>query len=213
MDNQQMETVVRDEPHGDTVAGGGTAKPSKGAKATKAKTVLRLPAVSFKSVHGFLHRAGGHAQSAAHALIRNAVQLSSSSSTLDVFSVSLDVVEHEQELLAALVELSWGGLLEECPAQAVLHDAWGETRWLQRMGFYSLECWIANRLELLLWRGWREAHTRAKPVPAPTPHPAASMRGLVCKSLAGAIREQCAASAPAALGERTPDATWGTAAS
>jgi hypothetical protein len=100
---------------------------------------------------------------------------------------------------------------QECPAPAVLHDSWGETAWLQSLGFYSLECWVANRVELLLWRGWHEAHARTKPSPTPAPSPpppssssSSSLRGLVCKSLAGALCEHraAAAAAAAAPGER-----------
>jgi hypothetical protein len=89
----------------------------------------------------------------------------------------------------------------------VLHDSWGETAWLQSLGFYSLECWVANRVELLLWRGWHEARACTKSTPAPSlppppPSSSSSLRGLVCKSLSAALCEHRAAAAAAAPGER-----------
>ena len=33
-------------------------------------------------------------------------------------------------------------------------QVWSESPWLVRMGYYTLHAWVANALELALWRGY-----------------------------------------------------------
>ncbi|POM61910.1 hypothetical protein PHPALM_29000, partial [Phytophthora palmivora] len=53
--------------------------------------------------------------------------------------------------------VSRGEFLMECPAESMLkHRVWGETKWLKKQGYYSLQALFVNQIELNIWAFWRQ---------------------------------------------------------
>lgn len=80
---------------------------------------------------------------------------------VDTFSLDPDFLANPAAALATLDELAWGRLLEHPSAGAFSSgslgggadlDPWAETDWLQDLGYYPIAAWIANRIDLILWR-------------------------------------------------------------
>lgn len=135
---------------------------------------------------GFLRRHDFRAQKAASTL-DSALWLACSTETasdrtptnlcgnLDTLLVAESVLASPQALhalLEALARLSWGHFLCSEPdnTSPVSPDRpawmWNETAWFRTMGFYSPHAFVANALELAMWRGWRAMKTRKQAVAA-----------------------------------------------
>ncbi|KAI9907446.1 hypothetical protein PsorP6_016632 [Peronosclerospora sorghi] len=81
----------------------------------------------------------------------------------DTLALFMDIFEPRQSqrrVVDAFVHLmeviSCGNFLLDCPADTTLAcRIWGETRWLQSQGYYSLQAFFLNQVELNTWFYWK----------------------------------------------------------
>ncbi|ETL30485.1 hypothetical protein L916_16548 [Phytophthora nicotianae] len=53
--------------------------------------------------------------------------------------------------------ISCGEFLMECPSDIALKNrVWGETKWLKKHGYYSLQALFVNQIELNIWAFWKQ---------------------------------------------------------
>jgi hypothetical protein len=75
-----------------------------------------------------------------------------SSNCLDSIVVSESFVENVDKFVEAMDSVSDGGFLRG--EESVLSSDWAELNWLKAKGYYSLEAFVANKLEVALRLSW-----------------------------------------------------------
>ncbi|XP_071715449.1 uncharacterized protein [Rutidosis leptorrhynchoides] len=130
-----------------------------------------IPSFCFRKSHGLLTRISENSKP--EKLIRDSVQLFDSkegeqlesccSSCLDSVIVSREFVENVNVFVEAMDSVSNGEFLrgEESVLSGGSLD-WVELNWLKSKGYYSVEAFIANRLELALRLSWLHSNTEKK---------------------------------------------------
>lgn len=71
---------------------------------------------------------------------------------IDTVTVSEDLVENLDGFVEAMDEISNGGFLRG--EESDLGSDWVELKWLKDKGYYSMEAFVANRLEVALRLAW-----------------------------------------------------------
>ncbi|OAY76293.1 Non-canonical poly(A) RNA polymerase PAPD5 [Ananas comosus] len=130
-----------------------------------------LPSLCFRRSRGLLARAAA-ADAAELGLARSLLLFSSGEGDggdrtavhcpLDALTVSEDFVSDVDRFVEVMDGISGGGFLrgEESGVGAA---AWPELAWLKNKGYYSLEAFVANRLEVALRLVWLSGHGGKKP--------------------------------------------------
>ncbi|XP_019159312.1 PREDICTED: uncharacterized protein LOC109156008 isoform X1 [Ipomoea nil] len=129
---------------------------------TTATAGSSLPSVCFRKSHGLLSRVAENNE--AERLIRDAVRLfdskegegidacSCSANCLDSLTVSEDLVGSVDTFVGAMDGVSNGGFLRG--EESCIGSEWVELDWLKAKGYYSVEAFMANRLEVTLRLSW-----------------------------------------------------------
>ncbi|KAJ9188600.1 hypothetical protein P3X46_003941 [Hevea brasiliensis] len=121
-----------------------------------------LPSLCYKKSHGLLSRTAQSNES--ERLIFDSARLfgsregekieecSCSIKCLDSVTVSESLVENVDEFVEAMDKVSSGGFLRG--EESELGSDWVELEWLKAKGYYSIEAFLANRLEVALRLAW-----------------------------------------------------------
>lgn len=121
-----------------------------------------LPSLCYRPSRGLLSRASASNES--ERLISSSVRLFGSREgeqgteySLDSMTVSEDLVEDAERFVAVMDGISSGGFLGDVGLGGP-QSAWQESEWLKGKGYYSMEAFIANRVELALRLSWQDCH-------------------------------------------------------
>ncbi|XP_027191852.1 uncharacterized protein [Cicer arietinum] len=121
-----------------------------------------LPTVCFKKSHGLLSRIAE--SDIAGKLIFDSARLfesqegeeasecSCSARRLDAVTFSEELVEDVDRFMEAMDQISGGGFLRG--EEADLGEDWVELNWLKSKGYYGIEAFIANRIEVSMRLAW-----------------------------------------------------------
>ncbi|XP_062174305.1 uncharacterized protein LOC133879662 isoform X3 [Alnus glutinosa] len=121
-----------------------------------------LPALCFRKSRGLLSRVAESDES--KRLIFDSTRLFSSAEgeditacscsieSVDAVTVSEELVENLERFVGAMDGISNGGFLRGDESE--LGSDWVELEWLKEKGYYSLEAFVANRLEVALRLAW-----------------------------------------------------------
>ncbi|XP_038971483.1 uncharacterized protein LOC103710741 isoform X2 [Phoenix dactylifera] len=125
-----------------------------------------LPSLCFRRYHGLLARAA--ASSTAELDLARSLRLFGSREgeqtadcPLDFLTVSEDLVVDADRFVEVMDGISGGRFLRE--EESGLGAPWAELPWLKDKGYYSLEAFVANRLEVALRLAWRSSHGGKNP--------------------------------------------------
>ncbi|XP_020112641.1 uncharacterized protein LOC109727150 isoform X2 [Ananas comosus] len=141
------------------------------ASSSSSSSSSSLPSLCFRRSRGLLARAAA-ADAAELGLARSLLLFSSGEGDggdrtavhcpLDALTVSEDFVSDVDRFVEVMDGISGGGFLrgEESGVGAA---AWPELAWLKNKGYYSLEAFVANRLEVALRLVWLSGHGGKKP--------------------------------------------------
>ncbi|PKA60674.1 DNA polymerase sigma subunit [Apostasia shenzhenica] len=122
-----------------------------------------LPSLSFRTSRGLLSRLAASSSSAF--LFNSSILLFSSSGAcpVDALTVSESLVADVDRFVVVMDKLSGGRFLCEEMEVIGLTALWAELPWLKDMGYYSLEAFVANRLEVALRLAWFSSQGGKKP--------------------------------------------------
>ncbi|CAA6666784.1 unnamed protein product [Spirodela intermedia] len=126
-----------------------------------------LPSLCYRLSGGLLSRASASNES--ERLISSSVRLFGSQEgeqgteyALDSMTVSEDLLQDPEKFVTAMDGISSGGFLRELDLNTS-QSAWVEFEWLKAKGYYSIESFLSNKLELALRMSWLECHGGKKP--------------------------------------------------
>ncbi|XP_076939383.1 uncharacterized protein LOC143608069 isoform X2 [Bidens hawaiensis] len=131
-----------------------------------------IPSFCFRKSRGLLSRVG--ADSPPEKRIRESVRMFGSKdgedfgngtvscSCLDSVTVSYEFVENVDEFVAAMDAVSNGEFLRGEESVVLGSVDWAELSWLKGKGYYSLEAFVANKLELALRLAWLNVNVGKK---------------------------------------------------
>lgn len=125
-----------------------------------------LPSLCFRRSHGLLARAA--AASTAELALARSLRLFGSREEeqtaecpLDSLTVSEDLVADAGRFVEVMDGISGGRFLRG--EVSGLGAPWVELPWLKDKGYYSLEAFVANRMEVALRQAWLNSHGGKKP--------------------------------------------------
>lgn len=126
-----------------------------------------LPSLCYRLSGGLLSRASAANES--ERFISSSVRLFGSQEgelgteyALDSMTISEDLLQDPEKFVMAMDEISSGGFLRENDLNTS-QSSWVEFEWLKAKGYYSIESFLANKLELALRMSWLECHGGKKP--------------------------------------------------
>ncbi|XP_059651589.1 uncharacterized protein LOC132299140 isoform X2 [Cornus florida] len=129
-----------------------------------------LPTLCFRRSHGLLARVSGSNESERMIFeaIRffnsregeNVVDCSCNSNCLDSMTVCEEFVENVDRFVGVMDAVSNGGFLRG--EESGLGSDWVELEWLKAKGYYSIEAFVANRLEVALRLSWLNSNNGKK---------------------------------------------------
>ncbi|MQL99556.1 hypothetical protein Taro_032283 [Colocasia esculenta] len=121
-----------------------------------------LPSLCYRPSGGLLSRVSASDESAR--LISGSVRLFGSREgepgaecSLDSMTVAEELVENAERFVAVMDGMSSGDFLGDVGSD-VPQSAWQESEWLKGKGYYSVEAFVANKLEFALRFSWQDCH-------------------------------------------------------
>ncbi|KAI7737921.1 hypothetical protein M8C21_027387 [Ambrosia artemisiifolia] len=129
-----------------------------------------IPSFCFRKSHGLLTRVSFFSHP--HNIIRQSVYLFDSKegensgtccfSCLDSVTVSCEFVENVEAFVGVMDGVTNGEFLRGEDGVVMGSGDWVELNWLKGMGYYSLEAFVVNRLELALRLAWLQVNVGKK---------------------------------------------------